>query len=199
MILILDYGISNIRSVSLAIQEVANDTVRVSGEPNSLASAQKLVLPGVCSYRSCMDRLNELNLVNPIRHEILGNGKPILGICSGFQVFSSRGYENGITNGLNIIPGEVVRLEAETVPHMGWNKCRTMNSSTIFDMENEQYFYFAHSYHFQTNDASIVTLETTQGIQITAGIEKENIFGCQFHPERSGEDGLNVLRQFCNM
>ena len=198
MIVIIDYGISNIRSVVLAFQEVTNQKVIVSAEADTIQLATKLILPGVCSYKTCIQRLQLLGLTRPIKTAITEKRIPFLGICVGFQVLSCRGHEHDITNGLGVIPGEVIKLESHTVPHMGWNKCQTLKPSKVFASKDE-YFYFAHSFHFDGIPSEARVLETTQGAKIVAGIEKENIYGCQFHPERSGNQGLEILRNFCGL
>jgi len=199
MILIIDYGVSNIKSVVLAIREVSPFNVVVSNNPRDIRKADKLILPGVCSYKSCIDNLERINMVEPLREQVLVEKKTILGICVGMQVFSTKGYENGVCGGLDIVKGEVIRLQAKKVPHMGWNKCVIKKQSKIFEGGKGNFFYFAHSYHFVPENKNVISSVTYYETEMTATIEKDNVFGCQFHPERSGKEGLDVLRRFCNL
>lgn len=197
MILIIDYGVSNIKSVTLAVKEVSKSDVLVSNNPSDLRNADKLILPGVCSYNSCIDNLKRINMIEPLKEQVLVEKKSILGICVGLQVLSTRGYEHGIYDGLDIIEGETVRLQTKRLPHMGWNKCVIKKQSKLFDEKCEDFFYFANSYHFVPNDENVISSVTLYETEMVATIEKDNIFGCQFHPERSGEKGLSFLRRFC--
>ena len=198
MIGIIDYGICNIKSVALAVEEVsAKEDVVVSNDPKLLINAEKLILPGVCSYSACMDGLKRYKLDDLIKSRVVNDNVPILGICIGLHVLSTAGFEFGETKGLNLIPGFVKPIEAYHVPHMGWNQCKSIKNSTVFGKETE-YYYFAHSYHYVPDDLSVVSLMTIFGLEVVAAIEYNNIFGCQFHPERSGNKGLEIISNFIN-
>lgn len=195
MIAVIDYGSSNIRSVALAVRDVSREEVELTSDPRMLLKATRLILPGVCSYPACMKGLKQFALIDVIKEQVIEKKKPILGICIGMQVFSTVGYEYGETEGLGFIPGVVERLTTKRVPHMGWNKCRQGKQSIVFS-DDEQYYYFANSFHFLPDDQSVVCLRTCLETEMVAAVERENVFGCQFHPERSGEAGLEVLRKF---
>lgn len=196
MIGIIDYGISNIKSVTLAVEEVSGDeNVVVTNDHKLLNNAEKLILPGVCSYSACIDGLRQYKLDNLIKRRVTDENVPILGICIGMHVLSTNGFEFGETEGMNLIPGSVKPIKTYRVPHMGWNRCKSVTNSEVFGNEAE-YYYFAHSYHFVPNDLSVVSLKTTFGLEIAAAVEYKNIFGCQFHPERSGYKGLEVIDRF---
>jgi glutamine amidotransferase len=197
-IVIVDYGMANLRSVQKAFEKVGAGAV-ISADPNAFADADKLVLPGVGAFRDAIARLREANFVNPIKRHI-DQGKPFLGICLGLQLLFTRSYEDGVHEGLDIFPGEIVRFEnvpGLKVPHMGWNQLRIRKPAPIFrDLPPEPSVYFVHSYYVKPKDASIIAAETDYPTPFTSVIWKDNVMATQFHPEKSQKVGLAMLRNF---
>jgi len=193
----------NLRSVQKAFEKVGASAT-ISNNHEIIKNADKLVLPGVGSFKDGMKHLHELGLINILQEEVLQKKKPFLGICLGMQLIASRGYENGETKGLNWIDAEVVKFnftkssQQLKVPHVGWNELQFNNSNTLFQNIKEfSDFYFVHSYYFKTKE-NIVTSYTNYGIQFTSSIQKDNIFAFQFHPEKSQEVGLKIIKNFVN-
>lgn len=197
-ILIIDYGMANLRSVQKAFEKVGASAI-ISSDPNRLLESDKVVLPGVGAFRDAIARLRESGFVDPIKDHIRA-GKPLLGICLGLQLLFTTGYEDGVHQGLDILSGDVVRFEnlgGLKVPHMGWNQLRIRRPAPIFrDLPAEPSVYFVHSYYVKPKDANVIAAETDYGIPFTSAVWRDNITATQFHPEKSQRVGLSMLRQF---
>ena len=207
-VLIVDYGSGNIKSVYNSVKKTLNNynmpiEVKVSNNLLEIKNAYKIILPGVGSFNQCMDRINKTDdLVGTLNNEIITKKKPFLGICVGMQILADYGYENKKTKGLSWINGEVKSLKNFTdhlqnlkIPHMGWNNL-SVNSKTInllHDITDKDQFYFVHSYFFDIKNKKNIICNTKYGIDIPAIINNDNIFGFQFHPEKSGSSGLKIL------
>lgn len=201
-IVIIDYGMSNLGSITRALEECDAD-VLVSDNPEDLKKAEKIVLPGVGAFGDGMKSLNEKGWTKIIKEEVLGNKIPILGICLGMQLLASKGYEGGEFEGLNLIEGEVVKfipVNNERIPHVGWNEIMKTKENALFEgIKDNSDFYFVHSYHFKTkNEKDIISTTPYCGTFVSA-VNKENIFGTQFHPEKSIPLGFQVLKNFINL
>jgi glutamine amidotransferase len=198
MIAIIDYGMGNLRSVEKGFEKV-RVKAKVVSTPHAVRDADALVLPGVGAFRDCMRNLEKLSLIDPILTS-LRNGKPYLGICLGLQVLFTESEEFGSSRGFNIFKGKVVRFRVDLkVPHMGWNTVNLQNNPPLFQgIMDESFFYFVHSYYVVPEDASIVAGTTDYGVTFTSMIWKDNIFATQFHPEKSQDIGLNILKNFGN-
>jgi len=198
VIAIVDYGMGNLRSVEKALQRVGAKTL-VTGKPEKVLAAEGLVLPGVGAFKDCMGNLREYGLVEPI-YEFIQSGRPFLGICLGLQLLFTESEEFGIYKGLDIIKGKVVRFPQNSglkIPHMGWNTIKIKKKIPLLqDIKDESYFYFVHSYYVIPEEESIVATTTNYGIEFVSSIYQNNIFACQFHPEKSQELGLRVLKRF---
>lgn len=197
MIAIVDYGMGNLRSVEKGFLRMGVDARVVTG-PASIDSAQGVVLPGVGAFRDCMRNLTDADLTDAIVRSVR-KGKPFLGICLGLQVLFSESEEFGLCRGLDIFKGRVVRFpEGELkVPHMGWNTVRIDHRPPIFDgIPDNAFFYFVHSFFVVPEDAGIIAGTTEYGTEFTAMIWKDNVFATQFHPEKSQEMGLRILKGF---
>ena len=194
---VLDCGLGNLRSVVKALEHVGFGDVKVSGDPFEVKRAEVLVFPGQGAFRRAVENLRRRDLLKPLLEHI-GSGKPFLGICLGLQILFERSYEHGKTEGLGILKGEVVRLpENLKLPHIGWNQVWLKKSSKLFEgIKSGDYFYFVHSYHAVPEEEEVVVSTTDYGIQFVSAVEKENIFGVQFHPEKSQKKGLLLLRNF---
>ncbi len=198
MIAILDYGMGNLKSVEKALQKVGAETI-VTSSPDKILIAEGLVLPGVGAFKDCMNNLKEYGLINPL-HQFIQSGRPFLGICLGLQLLFSESTEFGLHKGLDILRGKVVRFPenwAIKIPHMGWNTINIKKGVPFLqNMEDKSYFYFVHSYYVVPEDESIVVSTTHHGIEFVSSICHNNIFACQFHPEKSQQLGLGILRRF---
>ena len=198
MIAILDYGMGNLKSVEKALQKVGAQTL-VTSEPEKVLVAEGLVLPGVGAFKDCMRNLKEYGLIDPL-YQFIQSGRPFLGICLGLQLLFSESTEFGLYKGLDIIRGKVVRFAQDStvkVPHMGWNTVKIEKEVTFLqEIEDESYFYFVHSYYVIPEDESIVATTTNYGVKFVSSICHNNIFACQFHPEKSQRLGLGILRRF---
>ncbi len=197
MTCIIDYGAGNIRSVEKALHFLGDDCV-VSSDENVIRSADRVILPGVGAFGAAMDRLNESGLSDVVR-EVCASGKPFLGICLGLQLLYERSDEAPGVEGLGILKGEIVSIPAGElkVPHMGWNSLDLKNQGRLFEnLPEEPYVYFVHSFYLNAADKSTVKATTEYGVTIDASVEEGNVFACQFHPEKSGEVGLQILRNF---
>ncbi|MBP5553106.1 MAG: imidazole glycerol phosphate synthase subunit HisH [Spirochaetales bacterium] len=199
MTAIIDYGVGNLFSLQSSFAAIGEHAC-VTRDPDVLTRADRLVLPGVGAFKDARQALKESGLEETVL-QLVRNGKPLLGICLGMQMLFDRDYEDGIHEGLGLIPGEV-RPIAETIekglkiPQIGWNALIFRNRSRLFRYIKEgDYVYFVHSYH-ATGCESSTTAVTEYGGLLTASVEKDNVFGCQFHPEKSGDVGLNILRAF---
>lgn len=197
MIAIVDYGMGNIRSVEKAFIKIGAD-VRITADPKVIADAKGVVLPGVGAFKDCMRNLDNLRLLDSITKEI-GKGKPYLGICLGLQILFSESEEFGICRGMDVFRGKVVkfRVDGLKIPHMGWNTARLLREPPIFDgIQDNAYFYFVHSYYVVPEDEGIVAARTDYGVDFVSMVWKDNVFATQFHPEKSQELGLKILKGF---
>jgi imidazole glycerol-phosphate synthase subunit HisH len=201
MISIIDYGMGNLRSVQKAFEK-AGHSAQIVNEPAAVADATKLVLPGVGAFRDAIAALESRELVEPIK-AFVASGKPFLGICLGLQLLFDRSFEDGEYQGLGVIPGDVVRFDLPPhfkVPHMGWNQLRFQRRPPIFVGINDgAYFYFVHSYYVVPRDASIIATETDYPQPFCSSIWRDNLFATQFHPEKSQDAGLRVLKNFAEL
>jgi imidazole glycerol-phosphate synthase subunit HisH len=201
---IIDYGSGNIESVFNALTLVQeNQEILISKDPAIVRSANRLILPGVGSFADCMQGLKSVNgLIEEIRNQVLKEKKPFLGVCVGMQVLASVGYEDGEHQGLCFINGKVEKIVSENlkVPHMGWNDLvvKPNKHGALKDTKTGDHFYFANSYHFQCQNENNELAHVNYGSEICAIVSKENILGLQFHPEKSGEPGLKILKNFLN-
>ena len=199
-IAIINYGMGNLRSLEKAFIKIGAQ-VMVTDQRQAIESAGKIVLPGVGAFGEGMANLKRLDLIGPLNALILEKKKKILGICLGMQLFGEKSYEMEETPGLNWIRGTVNRLDAKTVkiPHVGWNNITMTNPSPLLNhIPDQTDFYFVHSYYFRA-DGRYVTSTANHGIEFAASVQKENIFGCQFHPEKSQDFGLEFLSNFVNL
>ena len=206
-ITIVDYKSGNISSVINSFNEVAKDKVKieVSSDINKIKSSDKVVLPGQGSFKSCVDGLNNIDgLVDILNEFAINNKKPLLGICVGLQMFADIGYEETETNGLGWISGKVSKIDNQNgkykLPHIGWNQINIVKESKIFkDIENNSHMYFVHSYEFIPNDKKVISATTDYSTKVVCSVEKENIFGTQFHPEKSDKFGLKIIDNFISL
>jgi glutamine amidotransferase len=194
MIIVIDYNIGNVRSVCNALRHIGCDA-ELSRDPAKIEKAAGLVLPGVAAFGYAMEALG--SAAGPVR-QAATTGKPILGICVGHQLLFDESCEYGPHQGLGLVKGSVVPIPpAQTVPHMGWNLVQLPQNMDLFaDLGPAKHFYFAHSFHVQVQDERVKIASTDYGFPLTASIQKANIYGVQFHPEKSGPQGLQVLRNF---
>jgi glutamine amidotransferase len=201
MIAIIDYGMGNLRSVQKGLERVGHSAT-ITNDPAVVADADKMILPGVGAFRDAIAAIEELGMAGPIRAAISG-GKPFLGVCLGMQLLFDTSYEDGEYQGLGIVPGKVVRFElpsAYKVPHMGWNQIGVRRRAPIFAGINEgDYFYFVHSYYVVPQDESYVAIETEYAKPFCSGIWRDNLFAVQFHPEKSQDAGLRLLKNFAEL
>ena len=206
-ITIVDYNSGNISSVINSFKEVAKDKVNieVTANLNKIKSSDKVVLPGQGSFKSCVDALNKIDgLTEALTEFAINNQKPLLGICVGLQMFADIGYEETKTKGLGWISGKVSKIDNQNgkfkLPHIGWNQINIIKESKIFkDIENNSHMYFVHSYEFIPNDKNVISATTDYSSNIVCSVEKENIFGTQFHPEKSDRIGLKIIDNFINL
>ena len=201
MTVIVDYGMGNLRSVQKGFERIGS-SARVSRDIKEIESADSLVLPGVGAFPECMKNLARFGLVEPIV-DFLGSGKPFLGICLGLQLLFEESEEFGLNEGLKIIPGKVKAFSREMglkIPHMGWNQVLFKKDVPIFKgLANGSFFYFVHSYFVEPEFSSDIAAETEYGVTFTSAIARDNIFALQFHPEKSQENGLTILRNFASL
>lgn len=208
LIAVVDYGMGNLRSVSKAIEHVANKTdhVVVTSKPEEISRADRVVFPGQGAARDCMHELTSRGLAQAVIKA--ASEKPFLGICMGMQVLLSHSEENNGTDCLNLYPGEVKRFDDNMVdkdslklkiPHMGWNQVNwTIEHPLLQNIDQGSRFYFVHSYYADPEDTSIVAAKSQYGIDFVCAIAKDNVMAVQFHPEKSAADGLQLLKNFCH-
>lgn len=202
MLAIIDYGVGNLFSLQCSLKKIGVDAV-VTKDAQVIKAADRIILPGVGAFGDAINKLRSTGLVDTIKEEA-EKGKPFLGICLGMQLLFEKGYEYGVHEGLGFLKGNVVPLEGKipgelNVPHMGWNGLDFKCDSPIFKYINEgDFVYFVHSFYATDCDESVIAT-SEYGIPVTATVGKGNIFGCQFHPEKSGDVGLNILRAFCEL
>ena len=196
MIAIIDYGMGNLRSVQKALENVGART-QVTQKREDIRKASKVVLPGVGAMRPAMKRLNEIGLI-PTLKESIEEGKPFLGICLGFQLLFERSDEGGDVEGLSILQGRVRRFSSLKVPHMGWNqlKIKTADCALFKGIEDLSNVYLCHSYYVQPKDERIIAATTDYGVVFASFVHSRNIYGVQFHPEKSQAVGLTILKNF---
>ena len=204
---IVDYNSGNISSVINSFMEVAKDKVNieVTSDLKKIKSSDKLVLPGQGSFKSCADSLNKINgLVDALNEFVITNKKPLLGICVGLQMFADTGYEETETRGFGWISGKVLKIDNQNgkykLPHIGWNQINILKDSKIFkDIENNSHMYFVHSYEFVPEDKKVISATTDYSSNIVCSVEQDNIFGTQFHPEKSDKIGLKLINNFLSL
>ena len=204
---IVDYNSGNISSVINSFKEVAKNKVNieVTSDLKKIKSSDKVVLPGQGSFKSCVDALNKINgLTDSLNEFAINNKKPLLGICVGLQMFADIGYEETETKGLGWISGKVSKIDNQggkfKLPHIGWNQINIVKDSKIFqNIENNSHMYFVHSYEFVPNEKNVISATTDYSSNIVCSVEKENIFGTQFHPEKSDKMGLKIISNFINL
>jgi glutamine amidotransferase len=196
MIAIVDYGMGNLRSVEKGFLKVGVNA-KVVSDSKAVDNADAVVLPGVGAFRDCMKNLEAMSLTEPILRSIQ-KGKPYLGICLGLQVLFTESEEFGIHKGFDILKGKVVRFQINLkVPHMGWNNAKIQRRPPIFDgIQDEAFFYFVHSFYVVPADNNVIATTTDYGVTFTSMVWRENIFATQFHPEKSQETGLRILKNF---
>ena len=200
MIGIIDYGVGNLFSLCSSCKAIGQEAF-VSGDASELAKADRLILPGVGAFEDAAKKLRDSGMADFVRAQAAA-GKPLLGICLGMQLLFERSYEYGCHEGLGLLKGQVVPMEGKLpaelkIPHMGWNALEVKGGKLLSGM-NGQYVYFVHSFFAENCDDSLSAV-TQYGMPITAAVEKGNVYGCQFHPEKSGNVGLTILRKFAEV
>lgn len=198
MIAIIDYDAGNIKSVEKALQFLGED-VCITRDPEEILNAEKVILPGVGAFGDAMEKLHQYNLVDVI-HKVVEKKTPFLGICLGLQLLFEKSDESKGVQGLGILKGEICRIpdgDGLKIPHIGWNSLTYPNAGRLYEgISENSYVYFVHSYYLKAKDESIVKAATEYGTYIHASVEQDNVFACQFHPEKSSEVGLQILRNF---
>ena len=202
MIVIIDYDAGNLKSVEKALLHLGEE-VTITRDQRTLLSADKVILPGVGAFEDAMKKLHKYDLVNTIR-EIVAKGTPFLGICLGLQLMFERSDESeNDVEGLGILPGEILRIPKRDdlkIPHMGWNSIKIKEGAKLFkNIPQDSYVYFVHSYYLKAKNEEDVAATTEYCTHIHASVEHENVFACQFHPEKSGEVGLQILKNFAQL
>ena len=206
MIAIIDYGMGNLRSVQKGFEKIGREAV-ITDDPKMVLQAESVVLPGVGAFRDCMHNLEQGGFVEPIL-KVIAEGRPFLGICVGMQLLFTDSVEFGLYNGLNIIPGHVLRFpdnmtvagEKLKVPQMGWNQLSFKRRPPTFEgIDDGSNVYFVHSYYVTPDDSSVIATTTDYGIEFCSSIWKDNVIATQFHPEKSQEIGLKILKNFSEM
>jgi glutamine amidotransferase len=210
LLTVVDYGVGNLRSIAKSIEKANSDnnlsyTVKVSSDVNDVKKSDKIVLPGQGSFKACKEGIDKIiGLQQALNESVLVKKKPIYGICAGMQLFATTGYEEEKTAGLNWIPGEVIKLDLGLsklkIPHMGWNELRVANASNVFkDVINKNHAYFIHSYEFVPKDKKNISITANYGKDVMAAVSLGNIYGSQFHPEKSQNTGIQILTNFLNL
>jgi len=201
MISIIDYGMGNLRSVQKAFEKLGVPA-EICTEASQLSAAEKLVLPGVGAFRDAIHELQRLDMVGPLKEHIAAD-RPLLGICLGLQLLFDVSYEDGEWEGLGVLPGKVVRFPERAglkVPHMGWNQLQRKGESRLLkDIPASAYFYFVHSYYVSTDDPAVIATETEHGLSFVSMVERGALFATQFHPEKSQQHGLRLLKNFADV
>ena len=201
MIAIIDYDAGNLKSVEKALIRLGEEAV-VSRERETILEADKVILPGVGSFGDAMGKLREFGL-DKVIYEVVEKGTPFLGICLGLQLLFERSDEAPGVKGLGILKGEILRIpayEGLKIPHMGWNSLELKNSGHLFEgLPQNPYVYFVHSYYLKADEEDIVKASTWYSTEIHASVEKDNVFACQFHPEKSTDTGLQILKNFAEI
>ena len=210
LLTVVDYGVGNLKSIAKSIEKAKsvnnlNYSVKVSSDVDDIKKSDKIVLPGQGSFKACKEGIDKIDgLQQTLNESVLNKKKPIYGICAGMQLFATTGYEEEKTEGLNWISGEVIKLDLSPlklkIPHMGWNELRIENSSNVFKDEiNKSHAYFIHSYEFIPEDKKNISITTNYGRDVMAGVSLGNIYGSQFHPEKSQNTGIQILTNFLNL
>ena len=198
MVAIIDYDAGNIKSVEKAIQFLGKEAV-ITRDAEQILSASHVILPGVGAFGDAMGKLQNYGLI-PVIHEVVKRQIPFLGICLGLQLFFERSEETPGVEGLGILKGEIKRIpdgEDLKIPHIGWNSLKYPNKGRLYEgIKENSYVYFVHSYYLEAKEPEIVVAETEYGTKIHASVEKDNVFACQFHPEKSSSVGLKILENF---
>ena len=201
MVAIIDYDAGNVKSVEKAVAALGKHVI-LTGNPDEILSAEHVILPGVGAFGDAMKKLNQYGLVDTIRR-VIEKQTPFLGICLGLQLLFESSEESPGVDGLGILPGKIVRIPEKDdlkIPHIGWNSLSYPNQGRLFQGVPEQsYVYFVHSYYLQADEPEIVKAVTEYGTLIHASVEKDNIFACQFHPEKSSEVGMTILKNFLDV
>ena len=201
MIAIIDYDAGNMKSVEKALQAMGQENI-VTSDPDTILSADRVILPGVGAFGAAMASIRERGLEEVIR-KVCAQGTPFLGICLGLQLMFEESEEDPGVRGLCLLPGKIRRIPDAPglkIPHMGWNSLQvTPGSRLMAGLEEEPFVYFVHSYYLHADDPSDVAAKTFYSCEIHAAVEHENIFACQFHPEKSSETGLHILKNFCEV
>ena len=210
LLTVVDYGVGNLRSIAKSIEKANSDnnfnySIKVSSNVDDIKKSDKIVLPGQGSFKACKEGIDKITgLQEALNESVLIKKKPIYGICAGMQLFATTGYEEERTAGLNWIPGEVIKLDLGLsklkIPHMGWNELKVDNFSNVFkDIINKKHAYFIHSYEFIPKDKKNISITTNYGKDVIAAVSFENIFGSQFHPEKSDKTGLIIIKNFLDL
>lgn len=201
MIAIIDYDAGNIKSVEKALHHLGQD-VKITRDREEILSADKVILPGVGAFGDAMSKIRQYGLEKVI-HEVVRRKTPFLGICLGLQLMFERSEETPEVEGLGILKGEILRIPdcpGLKIPHMGWNSLKFQNKGRLFKgLPEDSYVYFVHSYYLKAEDESIVTATTEYSTHIHASVEHENVFACQFHPEKSSDVGIHILKNFVEL
>ena len=201
MIAIIDYDAGNLKSVEKALVSLGEEVI-VSRDSSEILQADKVILPGVGSFGDAMNNLDKFGLVDTIK-KVTGNGTPFLGICLGLQLLFKESDETPGAEGLDILPGKILKIPAKEgfkIPHMGWNSLDVKPGARLFKgLEGNPYVYFVHSYYLKAADENIVAATTEYTTHIHASVESGNVFACQFHPEKSSEVGLKILKNFASL
>ena len=198
MIAVIDYGVGNLRSVEKSLEYVGAE-VCITSQSDDIMNADKIVFPGVGAIKPALDKLSHLNLMDPILRA-MESGKPFLSICVGFQILFQTSEEGGEVKGLGVLKGRVQKFSSLKVPQIGWNKIKIENKNCplFLDVEDGSYVYFCHSYYVQDIEADNIATSTAYGCRYTSSVWKDNIYGVQFHPEKSQTVGLKILDNFVN-
>ena len=210
LLTVVDYGVGNLRSIAKSIEKANSDnnldySVKVSSDVDDVKKSDKIVLPGQGSFKACRSGIDNIKgLQEELNESVLVKKKPIYGICAGMQLFATTGHEEEKTSGLNWIPGEVIKLDLGRsnlkIPHMGWNELKTENISKVFQkVIDKNHAYFIHSYEFIPKNKKNISITTNYGKDVTAAVSSDNIFGSQFHPEKSQNTGIKILTNFLNL
>lgn len=201
MVAIIDYDAGNIKSVEKALQALGEEAI-ITRDREKILNAEHVILPGVGAFGDAMSKLRSFGLEEVI-YEVVQKGMPFLGICLGLQLLFERSDESDGVKGLGLLKGEILRIPDEPglkIPHIGWNSLKLPRGGRLFQgISEDSYVYFVHSYYLKAEDESIVTATAQYGTLIHASVEKDNIFACQFHPEKSSEVGLTILKNFINI
>lgn len=194
MIAIIDYGAGNLQSVKNAFKHIGTEAV-ITGEKSEIAAADAVVLPGVGAFGDCMASLEKAGLTDTVK-AAANSGKPFLGICLGLQLLFEESEESPGVKGLGMFKGKIIKIPDTglKIPHMGWNSIETVKKSKILD--GSPYVYFVHSYYLQTDDKELVSAYTEYGARLAVAVERDNVFAVQFHPEKSGGAGMEILKKF---